>query len=271
MHLRVKNQAMWSKELPAVVKGTACRAQRQDCIEAQIWGRLQKKYKSATLIVPKSTLASVIHIWKKFGTTRTLPRAGRPAKLSNWWRRALSRLVTKNLMVTLVELHDHTCRWDKHHCNTPLIWALWQSGQTQSSSHWRVKTRENTLGICKTAPKGSSDSEKQDYLVWWTSNLASCLEESCSAHLLQSTSQKKSVLIASSCCGPVFPQQGLGDWPGLRKSWMELSTEISSMKTCSTALRTSDWAEGSPSNMTMTISTQPRHHRSGLGTTLWMS
>ncbi len=32
------------------------------------------------------------------------------AKLSNWWRRALVIVVTKNLMVTLVELHDHMWR-----------------------------------------------------------------------------------------------------------------------------------------------------------------
>ncbi len=85
-------------------KGTASRAQRQDCIAAQIWGRLQNI--SAALKIPKSTVASIILKWKMFGTTRTLPRAGRPAQ-SNWWRRGLSRLVTKNLMVTLIELHDH--------------------------------------------------------------------------------------------------------------------------------------------------------------------
>ncbi|KAK7882276.1 hypothetical protein WMY93_028450 [Mugilogobius chulae] len=35
------------------------------------------------------------------GTTRTLPRAGRPSKLSDRGRGALVREVTKNLMVTL--------------------------------------------------------------------------------------------------------------------------------------------------------------------------
>ena len=53
----------------------ACRAQRQHCVEAQIWGRLQKY--SAALKVPKSTVASIILKWKRFGTTRTLSRAGR--------------------------------------------------------------------------------------------------------------------------------------------------------------------------------------------------
>ena len=33
-------------------------------------------------------------------------------------------------------------------------------------------------------------------------------------------------------------------------------------------LRTSDWGDGSPSNRTMTLSTQLRQHRSGFGTSL---
>ena len=39
---------------------------------------------SAALKLSKNTVASVILKWKKFGTTKTLPRAGPPAKLSNW-------------------------------------------------------------------------------------------------------------------------------------------------------------------------------------------
>jgi hypothetical protein len=38
------------------------------------------------------------------------------------------------------------------------------------------------------------------------------------------------------------------------------------MKTWSRALRTSDWGDGSPSNRTMTLNTQPTQHRSGFGT-----
>uniref|UniRef100_A0AAZ3PHU0 Transposase Tc1-like domain-containing protein n=1 Tax=Oncorhynchus tshawytscha TaxID=74940 RepID=A0AAZ3PHU0_ONCTS len=59
---------------------------------------------SAALKVPKNTEASIILQWKKFGTTKTLPRAGHPAKLSNRGRRALVREVAKNPMVTLTEL-----------------------------------------------------------------------------------------------------------------------------------------------------------------------
>ena len=60
---------------------------------------------SAALKVPKNTVASIILKWKKFGTTKTLPKAGCPAKLSSRRRRrALTREVTKNPMVTLTEL-----------------------------------------------------------------------------------------------------------------------------------------------------------------------
>jgi hypothetical protein len=56
---------------------------REDCVEA-------------ALKVPKNTVASIILKWKKFGTTKSLPRAGRLAKLSNRERRALVREVTTN-------------------------------------------------------------------------------------------------------------------------------------------------------------------------------
>ncbi len=59
---------------------------------------------SAALKVPKSTVASIILKWKTFGTTRTLPRAGRPAKLSYRGRRALVREVKKNPKITVADL-----------------------------------------------------------------------------------------------------------------------------------------------------------------------
>ena len=42
-------------------------------------------------LVPKNIVAAIILKWKKFGTTKTLPRAGRPAKLSNRREKGLSQ------------------------------------------------------------------------------------------------------------------------------------------------------------------------------------
>ena len=78
---------------------------------------------SSALKVPKNTVASIILKWKKFGTTKTLPRAGHPAKLSNLGRRALVREVTKNPMVTLTELQSSSVEMgdpfqkDNHFCS----------------------------------------------------------------------------------------------------------------------------------------------------------
>ena len=43
---------------------------------------------SALLKVPKNTVVSIILKWKKFGTTKTLPKAGYPDHLNNRGTRA---------------------------------------------------------------------------------------------------------------------------------------------------------------------------------------
>ncbi|KAK3517617.1 hypothetical protein QTP70_013287 [Hemibagrus guttatus] len=83
---------------------------------------------SAVLKVPVSTVASIICKWKKFGTTRTLPRAGLPAKPSNRERRALVREVTKNPMVTLKELQRFSVERGELSRRTTISAALHQSG-----------------------------------------------------------------------------------------------------------------------------------------------
>ena len=84
---------------------------------------------SAVLKVPMSTVASICK-WKKFETTRTLPRAGWPSKLSDRGRRALVREVTKNPMVTLSAPaflcgERRTFQKDNHLCSNPPIRSVW--------------------------------------------------------------------------------------------------------------------------------------------------
>jgi hypothetical protein len=59
---------MRSKELSVEVKGIVRRAQRQDCVEAQIWGRVQKHF----YIIEGPQEHSGILKWKRCGTTKTL-------------------------------------------------------------------------------------------------------------------------------------------------------------------------------------------------------
>uniref|UniRef100_A0AAQ4PL24 Sleeping Beauty transposase HTH domain-containing protein n=1 Tax=Gasterosteus aculeatus aculeatus TaxID=481459 RepID=A0AAQ4PL24_GASAC len=95
------NRAMKSKELSVDLRDRIVSRHRS--------GEGYRKI-SAALKVPMSTVASIIWKWKKFGTTRTLPRVGRPPRLSDRGRRALVREVTRNPMVTLTELQRYSMR-----------------------------------------------------------------------------------------------------------------------------------------------------------------
>ena len=54
--------------------------------------------------IPWSTVKTIINKWKANGTTKTLPRSGRPSKLDDQARRRLIREATKMPMATLNEL-----------------------------------------------------------------------------------------------------------------------------------------------------------------------
>ena len=83
---------------------------------------------SSELKILKNTVASIILKWKRFGITKTHPRAGRPAKLSNRGRRALVREVTKNPMVTLTELQSSSVEMGEPSRRTTISVALHQPG-----------------------------------------------------------------------------------------------------------------------------------------------
>ena len=89
--------------------------------------RIVSRHIYAALKVPMTTVASIILKWKKFGITKTLPRAGRPDKLSNRGRRALVRS-TKNLMVTLTELQSSSVEMREPSRRTTISAALQKSG-----------------------------------------------------------------------------------------------------------------------------------------------
>ncbi len=106
---------MRSKELPEELRDRIVARHRS--------GQGYKK-----ISVPKSTVASIILKWKTFGTTRTLPRAGRPAKLSYRGRRALVREVKKNPKITVAELQRCIREMGESCRKSTITAALHQSG-----------------------------------------------------------------------------------------------------------------------------------------------
>ncbi len=145
---------MRSKELPEELR---------DRIVARHRSGQGYKKNSAALKVPKSTVASIILKWKTFGTTRTLPRAGRPAKLSYRGRRALVREVKKNPKITVAELQR--CIWEMgQSCRKSTITAALH----QSGLYGRVARRKPLLSARHMKARMEfAKKHLKDSLVWW--------------------------------------------------------------------------------------------------------
>ena len=122
-----KNQAMRSKELSVELRDRIVSSHRSGEGYHNI---------SAALQVHRNTVACIIIKWKKFGTSKTLPRTGFPARLSNRRRRALVGEVTKNPMVTLTELQSSYVEMGEPSRRTVLHQSgLYGRGQTEAAPH----------------------------------------------------------------------------------------------------------------------------------------
>ena len=111
----------------------------------------------------------IILKWKKFGTTRTLPRPGRPAKLSNRGRRALVREVKKNPKITVAELQRCSREMGESSTKSTITAALHQSGL-----YGRVARRKPFLSArhmkarIEFAKKHMKDSQTMRNKILWS-------------------------------------------------------------------------------------------------------
>ena len=141
-----KNQAMKLKELSVELRNRIVLRHRSGEGYQNI---------SAALKVPKNTVASIILKWKNFGTTKALPRAGPPAKLSNQGRRALFREITKNLMVTLTELLSSSVEMGEPSRRTTISAALHKSGLYGRVARRKPILNKSTWQTTWSFPKGT--------------------------------------------------------------------------------------------------------------------
>ena len=138
---------------------------RQDCVTAQIWGKVPKHFYS--IEGPKNTVTSIILKWKKVGRTKAVPRAGRPPKLRNRGRRVLIREVTKNLMVTVTELQSSSVEMGGPSRRTIISAALHQSelyGRVARRKPLLSKWHDSPLGVFQNAPKDSQTLRNK--IIW---------------------------------------------------------------------------------------------------------
>uniref|UniRef100_A0A7N8X1Z3 Tc1-like transposase DDE domain-containing protein n=1 Tax=Mastacembelus armatus TaxID=205130 RepID=A0A7N8X1Z3_9TELE len=151
---------MRSKELPKELR---------DSIVVRLRSGQGYKRISAALKVPKSTVASIILKWKRFGTTRTLPRPGRPAKLSNRGRRALVREVKKNPKITVAELQRCSREMGESSTKSTITAALHQSGLYGRGARWKplLSARHMKAGI-EFAKNHMKDSQTMRNKILWS-------------------------------------------------------------------------------------------------------
>ena len=119
---------------------------------------------SAAMKVPNNTVASINLQWKKFGTTKPLPRARRPVKPS----RALVREVTKNPMVTLTEFQRSSVEIGEPSRRTTISAALHQSAlydRVAGRKPLLIKMHMTARLVFAKRHLKDYDHEKQDSLV----------------------------------------------------------------------------------------------------------
>ena len=152
---------------------------------------------------------------EEFGTTKTVPRAGRQAKLSNRRRRALVMEVTKNPMVTLTDLQSSSVEMGEHSRRTTISAALHQSSLYGRVARWKpilskrhmkarfefAKRHLKTLRPWETRFSGLM-KPRLNSLAWIPSILSG---GNLAPSLLCSMG------VAASWCGDVVQRQGLGD------------------------------------------------------------
>ncbi len=159
MHIGAKTKH-WGKK-------TACRAQKQDCIKPHIWGRNQKKWCCIE--------GSQKHVVSVTLNGRSLKHPG--LELASWPNWAIDG---EGLWLSADQEpdgHSSCAPWSyvemgETYRRTNITATLHRSGLYGGAARRNPLLSEDTwkqtLNLQK-APKGPSDCEKQDSLVWWTS------------------------------------------------------------------------------------------------------
>ena len=94
---------------------------------------------SKALDIPWNTVKTVIIKWRKYGTTETLPRTGRPSKIDEKTRRKLVREASKRPTATLKELQEFLASAgcvlrDNNLPYSSYEWAMGKGGKTEAFS-----------------------------------------------------------------------------------------------------------------------------------------
>ena len=146
--------------------------------------------------------------------SRLFLELARPDKLCNQGRRALVREVNKNPMVTLTELRSSSVEMGEPSRRTTISAALHQLGFR--ASYVRVArqkillSRMHMTACLEFAKRHLKDSQTmRNKNCWSDETKIELFGLKAKRHVWHH--DNKLMVLAASCCGDVFQQQGLGD------------------------------------------------------------
>ena len=126
---------------------------RHEVVKKHHSGEGYKKI-SKSLIIPLSTMKSIINKWKMYHTSQTLPRSGPPFKLSNWATRKLVWDVTVNPTMTLKDMQGSMSEMGVSVHQSTISRSLHKAGlygQVARKKPLLKKTSQSSFGVCKKA------------------------------------------------------------------------------------------------------------------------
>ena len=199
-----------------------------------------------------------------------LRRAGHPAKLSNRWRRALVRDVTKNSIVALTKLQSSSMKMGEFSRRTTISAPLHQSGLYGRVARQKpLLSKRHMTARLEFARRHLKDSQTmRNQILWFDETKTELFGLNVKRHIwskpgtIPTVKQGGDSIMLWGCLSAAGTGRLVRFEGKINEAKYRAILDENMLQ------RSIGCGEGSPSNRTTTLSTQPRRCNSGFGESL---